>query len=417
MHYQTQMATPDVAKLRGEEAANYLRSRVRACAADYLAYPPAILTAQLRRAGLPVAGGRSESAPNAPWIPERVDFGAMTEEQRGLAAAILAQNIHDDMVIAGANDANLQAGIREYDGFSPQAILAMLSGVAGLMKSWTATVTVPGANAADAMAAEHATLAKSRGGRRSSAGHGLLYLSRAQVAEVCAPCAEEMTRKGLSHLAVDALVKALVGGGEPLAKAAGHKYLSRKPDGHGGWAYEYSHTGASPYDLHAVASRAHADHAHEHARAAANLRHYEGSEAEIFAHEAASKRHERASAAHVEAGRAHRAIDTTRGPREPKQKKAEQASEAAHEATRAVVRTKEPMAKSGTDDIESFRFGDEGSFARCVSALDGRKGVDNAESLCAYLHKQVTGEWPAQKSIRGRGPMAALDALLSRRAE
>lgn len=293
MHYQTQMGTPDVAKLRGEEAADYLRARVRSCAAEYLAYPPAILTAQFRRAGLPVAGGQPEGALNAPWTPERFDFGAMNEEQRGLAAAILAQNIHDDMVIGGANDANLQAGIREYDGFSPQAILAMLSGVSGLMKSWTATVTVAGANVADAMAAEHTTLAKSHGGRRSSAGHGLLYLSRVQVAEVCAPCAEEMTRKGLSHLAVDALVKAIVGGGEAdaLRKA------------------------------------------------------------------------------------------------------------------------------KGADDIESFRFGDEGSFARCVSALDGRKGVDNAESLCAYLHKQVTGEWPAQKSIRGRGPLAALDAMLPRRAE
>ena len=45
-----------------------------------------------------------------------------------------------------------------------------------------------------------------------------------------------------------------------------------------------------------------------------------------------------------------------------------------------------------------IRWGTDGSFARCVRLL--RKYFPkNPEGLCANLHKQATGEWPAEEGI------------------
>jgi len=41
--------------------------------------------------------------------------------------------------------------------------------------------------------------------------------------------------------------------------------------------------------------------------------------------------------------------------------------------------------------------GEEGTFTRCVEILSGKEGIDNPEALCAWLHKQAQGKWPAEK--------------------
>ena len=37
-----------------------------------------------------------------------------------------------------------------------------------------------------------------------------------------------------------------------------------------------------------------------------------------------------------------------------------------------------------------------GSFTRCVEQLTGKEGIDNPEALCAWLHHEATGLWPAE---------------------
>lgn len=37
-----------------------------------------------------------------------------------------------------------------------------------------------------------------------------------------------------------------------------------------------------------------------------------------------------------------------------------------------------------------------GSFTACVGALEGKEGIDNPQALCAWLHHEATGEWPAE---------------------
>jgi len=39
-----------------------------------------------------------------------------------------------------------------------------------------------------------------------------------------------------------------------------------------------------------------------------------------------------------------------------------------------------------------------GSFTECVDALAGRPGIDDPEALCAWLHYQAEGKWPAEKA-------------------
>lgn len=39
-----------------------------------------------------------------------------------------------------------------------------------------------------------------------------------------------------------------------------------------------------------------------------------------------------------------------------------------------------------------------GSFTRCVRVLRGKPGISNEEALCAWLHKQAEGKWPAEGS-------------------
>lgn len=45
-----------------------------------------------------------------------------------------------------------------------------------------------------------------------------------------------------------------------------------------------------------------------------------------------------------------------------------------------------------------IRWGTDGSFKRCVRKL--RKYFpQNTEGLCANMHKEATGEWPAEKGL------------------
>lgn len=44
-----------------------------------------------------------------------------------------------------------------------------------------------------------------------------------------------------------------------------------------------------------------------------------------------------------------------------------------------------------------IRWGTDGSFGRCTRALAGK--VRDPEGLCAELHKEATGEWPAEKKV------------------
>ncbi len=37
-----------------------------------------------------------------------------------------------------------------------------------------------------------------------------------------------------------------------------------------------------------------------------------------------------------------------------------------------------------------------GSFTRCVEQLRGKEGITNPEALCAWLHFQAVGKWPAE---------------------
>lgn len=50
-----------------------------------------------------------------------------------------------------------------------------------------------------------------------------------------------------------------------------------------------------------------------------------------------------------------------------------------------------------------IRWGTDGSFARCVSALG--KHVRDPQGLCAEYHKAATGEWPAEKGVESGGTM------------
>lgn len=45
-----------------------------------------------------------------------------------------------------------------------------------------------------------------------------------------------------------------------------------------------------------------------------------------------------------------------------------------------------------------IRWGTDGSFDRCVRALGSK--VRDPEGLCAELHKEATGEWPAEKGVQ-----------------
>lgn len=47
--------------------------------------------------------------------------------------------------------------------------------------------------------------------------------------------------------------------------------------------------------------------------------------------------------------------------------------------------------------IDSFGDWAGDSFDRCVAHLTGKDGIDDPNKLCAWMHKQATGEWPAQK--------------------
>lgn len=45
-----------------------------------------------------------------------------------------------------------------------------------------------------------------------------------------------------------------------------------------------------------------------------------------------------------------------------------------------------------------IRWGTDGSFARCVRALGPKVPASiDVKGLCANLHKNATGEWPAEK--------------------
>lgn len=39
---------------------------------------------------------------------------------------------------------------------------------------------------------------------------------------------------------------------------------------------------------------------------------------------------------------------------------------------------------------------DPGTFRKCVSTLSGKPNITNVQALCAWIHKQATGIWPAQ---------------------
>lgn len=38
-----------------------------------------------------------------------------------------------------------------------------------------------------------------------------------------------------------------------------------------------------------------------------------------------------------------------------------------------------------------------GSFSACVTQLEGKPGITDPKALCAWLHKQAEGKWPAEK--------------------
>lgn len=58
-----------------------------------------------------------------------------------------------------------------------------------------------------------------------------------------------------------------------------------------------------------------------------------------------------------------------------------------------------------------------GSYTACVDVLTGKPGIDDPESLCAWLHYQAEGKWPGEASIKIEGieyrafPMAEIRAL------
>lgn len=63
-------------------------------------------------------------------------------------------------------------------------------------------------------------------------------------------------------------------------------------------------------------------------------------------------------------------------------------------ATFASIRTYWTHGKGAA----KIRWGTDGSFKRCVRKL--RKYFpQDPEGLCANLHKEATGEWPAEKPI------------------
>jgi hypothetical protein len=71
-------------------------------------------------------------------------------------------------------------------------------------------------------------------------------------------------------------------------------------------------------------------------------------------------------------------------------------------------RMMERNPKAAFKDLETLldTFDDwaTGTFTGCVNALEGHPGVDDPNALCAWLHKQATGEWPAEKA---KGPAEA----------
>lgn len=59
-----------------------------------------------------------------------------------------------------------------------------------------------------------------------------------------------------------------------------------------------------------------------------------------------------------------------------------------------------------------IRWGTPGSFDRCVRALRS-KFPQNTEGLCANLHHEATGKWPAEGKERGEHSMDTLDSIES----
>lgn len=41
-----------------------------------------------------------------------------------------------------------------------------------------------------------------------------------------------------------------------------------------------------------------------------------------------------------------------------------------------------------------------GSFSGCVSALSGKPGITDEKALCAWMHHEATGEWPAEEAAK-----------------
>lgn len=56
-----------------------------------------------------------------------------------------------------------------------------------------------------------------------------------------------------------------------------------------------------------------------------------------------------------------------------------------------------------------IRWGTDGSFDRCVRALSDK--VRDPEGLCAELHKEATGEWPAEKGVESALSAETFDQL------
>src|SRR5688500_12178522 len=72
------------------------------------------------------------------------------------------------------------------------------------------------------------------------------------------------------------------------------------------------------------------------------------------------------------------------------------------ESTRTLVRY-----WTRGDGAAKIRWGVDGSFGRCTRALAGK--VRDPDGLCAELHKEATGEWPAEKGVESAAEPTVFD--------
>lgn len=61
------------------------------------------------------------------------------------------------------------------------------------------------------------------------------------------------------------------------------------------------------------------------------------------------------------------------------------------------------ITEQGVQALLNFWRGqsDPGTFRKCVRTLSGKPNITNVNALCAWIHKQATGIWPAQHESLG----------------